>query len=55
MIDNEYGNFKLVCDCCGKESIEFETFDEAVENKEKAGFKSVKVNGKWEHHCSECK
>jgi hypothetical protein len=56
VITNEYGVFKVVCDICGMSSCaDFETFYEAVEDKELNGYKSEKRNGSWKDICSDCR
>lgn len=55
MIDKNCGFYSLVCDCCGEQlPEEFFEFHDAVEAKKEEGWKSVKVNGKWEDHCPSC-
>jgi hypothetical protein len=52
-----FDTYDIVCDNCGEETNEdFDSFQEAVEwKKDKSnGWKSKKVNGKWEDHCPEC-
>lgn len=53
MIDKQYGEFILICDCCGIEH-KFETFEEAVKFKKLNGWKSVKVGLEWEDICDSC-
>ena len=50
-------NFVIVCDNCFKKSEEeFETFDDAVEGKYKAGYVSTKdKHGRWQEICRECR
>ena len=40
MIDKEYGEYILVCDICGEEVTGFDTFDRALDYKDKEGWKS---------------
>lgn len=40
MVDREYGKYVLVCDICGKEVTGFDTFDDALDYKDKEGWKS---------------
>ena len=40
MIDKEYGKYVLVCDVCGEEVTGFDTFDRALDYKDKEGWKS---------------
>lgn len=48
--------YKLICDICGEDSGEnFDNFDEAVEYKKEAGWRSVKEDGEWIEMCPDCK
>jgi len=40
VIDKEYGKYVLVCDVCGEEVTGFDTFDRALDYKDKEGWKS---------------
>jgi len=54
-IEEDYRDFQLVCDNCGKVHDElFEEFRDAVEAKKEIGWKSKKINGEWEDWCDEC-
>jgi hypothetical protein len=54
-IDKSCGFFTLTCDNCGEELNEsFFEFHEAVDAKKENGWKSRKVNGKWEDWCDVC-
>ena len=54
MIDKQYGMFTIVCDICGCESEDFDTFQDAVDAKKRLGVKSQRQDGKWEDVCPEC-
>jgi hypothetical protein len=55
MIEESYGDYKLVCDVCGWEADElFNYFDEAVQYKRDEGWKSQRHNGEWEDVCPDC-
>ncbi len=56
MIDKEYGEFILVCDICGEATAGdgWQTFQEAVDGKKQAGWKSQRHNGVWQDVCLEC-
>ena len=53
-IDKSYGAFYPTCDRCGRQLMSTDTFDDAVEDMKKAGWKSVMVDGLWENYCPEC-
>ena len=54
-IDNYYqGLFTPICDVCGAElPTEFD-FNEAVNAKKDAGWKTRKVDGQWQDICCDC-
>ena len=54
MIEKHYGAFILVCDYCGGESVEFDTFQDAVDGKNKFGWKSKRAGNEWHDVCPEC-
>lgn len=47
--------FDVECDECGAEDrIERETFHEVIDVMKSEGWKIRRINGEWEHHCSDC-
>ncbi len=55
MIEGFNGMYTLTCDVCGEEYPEtFFDFYEAVNEKKQAGWKSRKIDGKWEDMCDMC-
>ena len=55
MIDKVKGYYVLICDSCGEVAEErFTDFYDAVEHKERLGWKSSLVNSLWDDVCPEC-
>lgn len=46
--------FMPTCDICGNELPPEDTFQDAVDAKKEAGWKSRKANGEWEDVCDDC-
>ena len=59
MIQRTMGSdkFAIVCDnCFSKSEDRYDTFDDAVEDKIRAGFVSTKdIHGRWQEVCRECR
>ena len=54
-IEKEYQKYFIACDYCDATNGEYETFEDAVEAKEKLGWKSRKdADGDWVDLCIEC-
>ena len=53
-IEKEYGKFVPVCDRCGNELMPEDTWQDAVDAKKDAGWRSVKDKGEWVDVCPEC-
>lgn len=49
-----YRYYALVCDECGDEAGHFDDFQEAVDEKSRYGYRSVRDNGEWKDICSDC-
>jgi len=47
-------HYVLVCDHCGDEAGDFDTFEDAVDGKRDYGFHSTKASGFWEDVCEDC-
>lgn len=43
------------CDMCGEQLIEQYDFDDAVEAKKDAGWRSMKIGDEWIDLCEDCK
>ena len=55
MIDKSYGQYCIVCDACGEISAEkFETWQDAVDNKEITGCTAKLHKGLWIDLCEDC-
>lgn len=53
--DRDFG-YSLICDKCGEEETDFDTFYDAVDYKKEKDndWKSIKTNSGWEDICPEC-
>lgn len=56
MIDQQHGKFLLVCDICGEDYAEYDSWQKAVEFKHEFGFKSRfdKEDKHWLDICPKC-
>ena len=54
MITEEYGQFQIECDECGKYVPGFDTFEDALDYAKENGWKIKKVNGEWWNDCQDC-
>ena len=61
MIFEEYGIYTVVCEECGEflenedgDPLEFETWNEAKQGLDDAGWKTTKVKGDWGNLCKGC-
>ena len=55
MINQEYGEFSIVCDLCEEKSNKaFDTFDEAVKAKRALHYISRKGKEEWLDICYDC-
>ena len=53
-IEREYGKLVPTCDVCYIQLDEEDTFDDAIASMKDHGWKSVRIDGEFEDHCSEC-
>jgi formylglycine-generating enzyme required for sulfatase activity len=57
-IERRKGKFVLVCDFCGDEPVECDSWDEAVKAKKELGFKSTlyrtETEDVWQDLCADC-
>ena len=54
-IERFYNFYTPICDCCEKELPAEESFQDAVDAKRRAGWKSRKDDrGQWEDICPDC-
>lgn len=54
MIDRQYGIYIVVCDLCGYESHDLNSFDEAVDYKNNNKWQSKKIDNEWTDICPAC-
>lgn len=55
MIDKHFGDYIVICDICNEELEEcFDTFQDAIDGKKKAGWKSEQRSKGWLDICVEC-
>jgi len=54
MIQKDYDEWYIICDNCEERSTAFDSFNEAVDGKQEAGFTSRKIDGQWADICDEC-
>jgi hypothetical protein len=55
MIERHYGKYTLICDVCCKEvDEEFDDFQDAVDYKKFADWRSKNINGEWVDVCLDC-
>lgn len=54
-IIREYGKYSIYCDICGEHIDDFEEFQDAVDFKKTAGWKSRKDGKEWIDLCPDCK
>ena len=55
MIEKEYGQFRLRCDICGETAPRrHEHFQDAVDYKKEAGWRSQRINNVWADVCPDC-
>lgn len=55
MISKEYGKYTLICDICGAGTDqEFDSFQDAIDEREDIGWKSKRVDGEWFDICPDC-
>jgi len=53
-IDKEYGQYTPTCDVCGERLEGYDDFEDAVNGKKVAGWKSTKLDGEWIDYCPNC-
>lgn len=46
--------YALICDHCGEEAGEFDTFQDAVDGKKDTGYRSINEKGQWSDYCPDC-
>ena len=55
MLEGKAPFYELYCDFCSNdETIEADSFQEAVDQKKELGWISVKDGGEWKDKCSSC-
>lgn len=55
MIDKHFGDYIVICDICSEELDEgFDTFQDAIDGKKKAGWISEKRSKGWFDVCTDC-
>ena len=54
-VEKEYGRFVPTCDGCGATLKPQDTFEEAKEAMNRAGWSTEKVPTGWENYCTDCK
>ena len=55
MIENSYGLYYAVCDCCDKIIGPYDAFDIAVTQMKLLKWRFQRNNGDWTHMCPECR
>ena len=54
MILSEYGTHTPVCDFCGTELEKYDDFQDAVDGKKAADWRSKNEGGEWFDYCPDC-